>query len=35
MEKTLKQRFEEVANAYLLTFCKKHGFNYEDTKRSW
>lgn len=35
MDKTLKQQFEEVANAYLLEFCNKHDFDYAEAKRSW
>lgn len=28
-------RFENVCNAYLKVFCKKHDFDYDDAKDSW
>lgn len=35
MEKKLKDDFEKAVNAYLMAFCEKQGFGYEDAKESW
>ena len=32
---TLKQNYETACNAYLKTFCKKHGYNYDIAAVSW